>query len=83
MALLGKQLEVQPPGGRRLAGPLATPGPHFSVADITDASSLARVRAHKAQVKAAAKGSKAAVAGRLLISLLGNTGLGVRRLAPR
>ncbi|MGH3275647.1 MAG: HhH-GPD-type base excision DNA repair protein [Streptosporangiaceae bacterium] len=57
MALLGKQLGIQPAGWREAAGPFGHEGSHVSVADIVDEDSLARVRAHKKQVKAAAKES--------------------------
>jgi uncharacterized HhH-GPD family protein len=55
MALLGKQLGVQPEGWREAAGPYGHEGSHVSVADIVDDDSLAKVRAHKKQLKAAAK----------------------------
>jgi len=55
IALLGKQLGVQPDGWREAAGRFGEPGSHYSVADITDESSLAAVRSHKKQMKAAAK----------------------------
>jgi uncharacterized HhH-GPD family protein len=55
MALLGKQLGVQPPGWREAAGPFGHEGSHVSVADIVDEDSLARVRAYKKQQKATAK----------------------------
>jgi len=55
MALLGKQLGVQPDGWREAAGRFGEEGSHWSVADITDRASLAAVREHKKQVKAAAK----------------------------
>jgi uncharacterized HhH-GPD family protein len=58
MALLGKQLGVQPPGWREAAGPFGHEGSHVSVADIIDADSLARVRAHKKQAKADAKAAR-------------------------
>jgi uncharacterized HhH-GPD family protein len=54
-ALLGKQLGVQPDGWREAAGRFGEEGSRWSVADITDAASLAAVREHKKQVKAAAK----------------------------
>ena len=57
VALLGKQLGVQPPGWREAAGTFGAEGSHLSVADITDAESLGRVRAYKQQLKAAAKGN--------------------------
>jgi uncharacterized HhH-GPD family protein len=56
VGLLGKQLGVQPPGWQEAAGRYGEPGTYFSVADIVDTESLGRVRAYKAQVKAAAKG---------------------------
>ena len=55
VALLGKQLGVQPPGWREAAGTFGDPGTFYSVADITDEDSLGRVRAYKQQLKAAAK----------------------------
>ena len=56
MALLGKQLGVQPAGWREAAGSFGHEGSHVSVADIVDEDSLARVRAYKKAAKAAAKG---------------------------
>jgi uncharacterized HhH-GPD family protein len=56
MALLGKQLGVRPAGWREAAGHYGEEGSHYSVADIVDDASLAAVRAHKKQLKAAAKG---------------------------
>lgn len=55
LALLGKQFEVRPAGWRAAAGPYGEEGTHRSVADITDADSLALVRSYKQQLKAAAK----------------------------
>jgi uncharacterized HhH-GPD family protein len=55
MALLGKQLGVRPDGWREVAGRFGEEGSHYSVADITDGASLAAVREHKKQLKAAAK----------------------------
>ncbi len=55
VALLGKGLGVQPPGWREAAGAYGEEGSHRSVADIVDEESLARVRAYKQQMKAAAK----------------------------
>jgi uncharacterized HhH-GPD family protein len=54
VALLGKQLGVAPPGWREAAGPYGEPGSHRSVADVTDADSLAQVRAYKQAAKRAA-----------------------------
>jgi len=55
LALLGKQYGVTPKGWREAAGDYGKPGTHVSVADIVDADSLEQVRAHKKQMKAAAK----------------------------
>jgi uncharacterized HhH-GPD family protein len=55
VALLGKQFGVQPEGWRAAAGRFGEEGVHYSVADIVDDASLAAVRAHKKQMKAAAK----------------------------
>ena len=58
VALLGKQLGVQPPGWREAAGAFGAQGSHLSVADISDAESLARVRSYKQGLKAAAKAAQ-------------------------
>jgi uncharacterized HhH-GPD family protein len=55
IALLGKQLGVQPDGWREAAGRFGEEGSHYSVADIVDGPSLAEVRAFKKQLKVAAK----------------------------
>ena len=55
VALLGKQLGVRPKGWREAAGPFGDKSAYRSVADIVDAPSLARVRAYKQMLKAAAK----------------------------
>jgi uncharacterized HhH-GPD family protein len=55
VALLGKQLGVRPDGWREAAGSFGEEGTYMSVADISDAESLARVRAYKQALKAAAK----------------------------
>jgi uncharacterized HhH-GPD family protein len=55
VALLGKQFGVQPSGWREAAGLFGEAGGHYSVADITDDDSLAKVRAHKQEMKAAAR----------------------------
>ncbi|MER6350017.1 HhH-GPD-type base excision DNA repair protein [Streptomyces sp. NPDC001595] len=60
LALLGKQLGVRPEGWREAAGDYGQPGSFRSVADITSPDSLAKVRAHKQEAKAAAKAAKAA-----------------------
>ncbi|MPY50897.1 HhH-GPD-type base excision DNA repair protein [Streptomyces acidicola] len=59
LALLGKQLGVRPEGWREAAGAYGEPDAFRSVADITGPESLAKVRAHKQQLKAAAKAAKA------------------------
>ncbi|WP_421844696.1 HhH-GPD-type base excision DNA repair protein [Mycobacterium sp.] len=53
LALLGKQYGVTPQGWRAAAGEFGEPGTYVSVADIVDARSLAQVRSHKKQMKAA------------------------------
>jgi uncharacterized HhH-GPD family protein len=55
VGLLGKQLRVCPPGWQEAAGRFGAPGTFLSVADIVEADSLSRVRAYKAQLKAAAR----------------------------
>jgi uncharacterized HhH-GPD family protein len=55
LALLGKQLGVQPRGWRQAAGHFGAKGSRCSVADIVDGPSLAAVRAYKQTLKAAAK----------------------------
>jgi hypothetical protein len=46
---------VRPVGWREAAGAFGQPGSYCSVADISDEDSLARVRAYKQELKAAAK----------------------------
>jgi uncharacterized HhH-GPD family protein len=72
VALLGKQLGVQPSGWREAAGKFGAEESHMSVADVTDTESLAQVRSSKQQLKAAAK-AKAGLAA----------GSRVRRTSPR
>ncbi|MEU6815828.1 HhH-GPD-type base excision DNA repair protein [Streptomyces sp. NPDC046860] len=60
LALLGKQLGVTPKGWREAAGAYGEARSYRSVADITGPESLAKVRAHKQEMKAAAKAAKAA-----------------------
>jgi len=57
--LLGKQRGVRPEGWREAAGHFGEEGSHYSVADIIDDDSLAAVRAHKKNMKAAAKAKSA------------------------
>ncbi|MER7931677.1 MULTISPECIES: HhH-GPD-type base excision DNA repair protein [unclassified Streptomyces] len=59
LALLGKQLGVRPKGWREAAGAYGEAEAFRSVADITGPESLAKVRAHKQELKAAAKAAKA------------------------
>ncbi|MDL4775135.1 MULTISPECIES: HhH-GPD-type base excision DNA repair protein [Thermomonosporaceae] len=58
LALLGKQYGVHPDGWREAAGSYGDEGSHRSVADITGPESLAKVRAFKQEMKAAAKANK-------------------------
>ena len=55
VALLGKQYGVEPAGWREAAGGYGEVGSFRSVADIVDDASLAKVRAYKKEIKAAAK----------------------------
>jgi uncharacterized HhH-GPD family protein len=55
IALLGKQLGVQPYGWRKAAGDYGERGSHRSIADVTSPDSLQEVRAFKKAKKAAAK----------------------------
>lgn len=59
LALLGKQLGVRPKGWQEAAGAYGEPKSFRSVADITGPESLTKVRAHKQEMKAAAKAAKA------------------------
>ena len=53
VALLGKQLSVRPAGWREAAEAYGEDGSYRSVADVTDAASLAKVRAFKKEQKTA------------------------------
>jgi uncharacterized HhH-GPD family protein len=55
LALLGKQRGVTPEGWREVAGPYGEEGARRSIADVTDADSLAQVRETKRAAKAAAR----------------------------
>lgn len=57
LALLGKQYGVRPEGWREAAGGFGDADAHRSVADVTDADSLALVREYKRQAKQAARQS--------------------------
>lgn len=59
LALLGKQLGVHPTGWQEAAGAYGETESFRSVADITGPESLTKVRAHKQEMKAAAKAAKA------------------------
>jgi uncharacterized HhH-GPD family protein len=58
LALLGKQLDVQPPGWREAAGAYGDADALRSVADVTGPETLAAVREYKKQAKAAAKAGR-------------------------
>jgi uncharacterized HhH-GPD family protein len=62
VALLGKQLGVRPEGWKEASEPFGEPGTRMSVADIVDASTLAEVRLHKKEAKAAANAASARTA---------------------
>ncbi|MCW2599735.1 MAG: Fe-S cluster assembly protein HesB [Frankiales bacterium] len=59
LALLGKQLGVQPRGWREAAGSYGDDGALRSVADVTSRETLLQVRAYKQAMKAEAKKAKA------------------------
>jgi uncharacterized HhH-GPD family protein len=64
VALLGKQLDVRPPGWQEAAAAYAEEGSFRSVADVVDADSLERVRSFKKAAKQSAAGAgSGAVAG--------------------
>ncbi|MER5766921.1 HhH-GPD-type base excision DNA repair protein [Streptomyces sp. NPDC001985] len=58
LALLGKRYGVRPRGWREAAGAYGESGSYRSAADITGPESLAKVRAHKQEMKRAAKTAK-------------------------
>ncbi|MFI1989195.1 HhH-GPD-type base excision DNA repair protein [Actinoplanes sp. NPDC020271] len=58
VALLGKQIGVQPAGWRAAAGGYGDEGAYRSVADIVDDESLTKVREYKKAAKAEAKAAK-------------------------
>lgn len=60
VALLGKQMGVRPSRWREACRPFGDEGTRMSIADITDESSLAEVRAYKQELKAKAKASASA-----------------------
>lgn len=60
VALLAKQFGVKPAGWEAVTGDYGKPNTYLSVADIVDEASLGKVRAFKAEKKAAAKKAAAA-----------------------
>jgi uncharacterized HhH-GPD family protein len=58
-ALVGKQLDVRPPGWQEAIGPYAEDGAYRCVADVVDPESLQKVREFKQAAKAQAKASAA------------------------
>jgi len=64
VALLGKQRGVRPRGWREAAGSYGDDGVYHSVADVTSAESLLKVREYKKEMKAAAKTAARKPAGR-------------------
>jgi uncharacterized HhH-GPD family protein len=60
VALLGKQLDVQPPGWKKVSAPYSDAGSHRSVADIDSPAALAKVREHKRAMKAEARAKASA-----------------------
>lgn len=58
LALLGKQVGVQPAGWEQAAGSYSEQGSRRSVADVVDSETLAAVRQFKKDAKAAAKAAK-------------------------
>jgi len=59
LALLAKQRGVRPRGWRDACAPFGADGTYLSVADVTGPESLQAVRAHKKEMKAAAKAAPA------------------------
>jgi uncharacterized HhH-GPD family protein len=60
VALLGKQLGIQPPGWKKAAAPFGDSGTFRSVADIDSPESLAKVRQYKQRMKARARAAASA-----------------------
>lgn len=61
LALLGKQYGFDGAGWREASAPYGDDGVYLSVADIVSPDSLAKVRAHKKAMKAAAKVGKSGI----------------------
>lgn len=55
LALLGKQLGVQPVGWREAAGAYGDDGARRSIADVTSPETLKQVRAYKREMKVQAR----------------------------
>jgi uncharacterized HhH-GPD family protein len=60
VALLGKQLDVRPPGWKKVSAPYSDAGSHRSVADIDSPAALAKVREQKRAMKAEARAKASA-----------------------
>jgi uncharacterized HhH-GPD family protein len=60
VALLGKRLDVRPPGWEEAAGAFGAPDSYMSVADIDGPESLVKVREHKRAMKAKARAERSA-----------------------
>ena len=60
VALLGKQLGIQPSGWKKVSAPYGQSGSFRSVADIESPEDLVKVRQFKAKAKAKAKAAKSA-----------------------
>ncbi|MFI5637594.1 HhH-GPD-type base excision DNA repair protein [Streptomyces goshikiensis] len=63
LAMLGKRFGVRPKGWREAAGGYGPANVYRSAADITGPESLAKVRAHKQEMKAAAKAEQKGASG--------------------
>ena len=55
VALLGKRMDVRPPGWEDAAGAFGQPDSFMSVADIDSPEALGKVREHKRAMKAQAR----------------------------
>jgi uncharacterized HhH-GPD family protein len=62
VALLGKRMDVRPPGWEEAAGPFGQPDSFMSVADIDGPDALGKVREHKRAMKAQARAEPSASA---------------------
>jgi uncharacterized HhH-GPD family protein len=62
VALLGKRMDVRPPGWEEAAGPFGRPDSFMSVADIDGPDALGKVREHKRAMKAQARAEPSASA---------------------